>query len=173
MNIKKTILTVLVLCLGASLLTAAAPKKVGPFSTTSAVFKQGDKFVTPQLGINTWAIPFGASFEYAITGNIGLGATVMAWFWSGASVILPSADVAYHFTMLKVDKLDLYAGGAVGFAIYNAGGGVIGDSGIYLSPFTGARYWFSKKMAGSVRVNFGLIGDWTGVGAVVGVTFKL
>ena len=172
MNYKKIILVTLVLLLSVSLLTAAYTKKKAPLGN-ALTFAKGDIFVTPQIGLNSWAIPFGVNFEYAMTENIGIGGTVMAWFWSGASVILPSVDAAYHFTMLEVDKLDLFAGAGVGFAIYNAGGGITGGSGIYISPFAAGRYWFSKKMGASLRLNIGLIGDWAGAGGLFGVVFKL
>jgi hypothetical protein len=113
---------------------------------------------------------FGASFEYAMTENIGIGATLMAWFGSGYSVFMPSAEAAYHFTMLEVDKLDLFAGVGVGFAIAGSGGGT---SGISINPFIAVRYWFSEKLGVSFRSNIGLIGDWTGVFSMLGVVLKI
>lgn len=173
MNIKKIILIALVLFLSVSLLTAAYTKKKTPVRRNTLTFEKGDIFVTPQFGFNSWAIPFGVNFEYAMTENIGVGGTVTVYFWSGASVIIPSVNAAYHFTMLEVDKLDLFAGAELGFAIYNAGGGISGSSGIYISPFVAGRYWFSEKIGASVRLNIGLIGDWAGVGGMFGVVFKL
>jgi hypothetical protein len=170
MNIKKIMLILLVLCVSSSLVLSAAPKRK---KYTQLEFNKGEMYLTPQIGLNAWAVPFGVNFEYAMTENIGVGGTVMMWFWSGASVILPSVDAAYHFTMLKVDKLDLFAGVGVGFAIYNAGEGISGSSGIYISPFAAGRYWFSKKMGVSLRLNFGIIGDWTGVGGLLGVVFRI
>lgn len=170
MKAKKSIFALLVLVLCMSLALAAAPKGK---KSDGLQFHKGDKFLTPQIGLNSWAIPFGANFEYAVTENIGVGGTVMMWFWSGASVILPSVDAAYHLTKLDVDKLDLFGGVGVGFAIYNAGGGIAGSSGIYISPFVAGRYWFSEKMAVSLRLNIGIIGDWSGVGGLLGVTFPL
>jgi hypothetical protein len=173
MNIKKIILIALVLLLGASSLTAAKSKIIGPFNSTSATFKKGNMFVTPQIGFNRWSVPFGASFEYAVTGNIGIGASLIAYFWSSASVIVPTVDAAYHFTWLKVDKLDAYAGAAMGFAIYKSTLALPGDSGIYFAPFTGARYWFSKNIGASLRVNFGVVGKyWNSPYALAGVTFR-
>jgi hypothetical protein len=96
----------------------------------------------------------------------------MVWFGSGYSVIIPSVDAAYHFTMLEVDNLDLFAGVGVGFAIVG-GEGTTGTSGIAVSPFIAGRYWFSEKMGVSLRANIGVIGDWTGVTSMLGVVFKL
>lgn len=171
MNIKKIMLVLLVLCVSSSLVLAAAPKRGKKYAQLT--FNKGDFFVTPQVGFNSWALPFGVNVEKAITENIGIGATVTLYFWSGASVILPAVDAAYHFTMLEVDKLDLFAGLEMGFAIYNAGSGISGSSGIYLSPIIAGRYWFSKNLGASARLNIGLIGDWTGVGGMFGVVFKL
>jgi hypothetical protein len=171
MKINKIMLVLLVLCVCSSLALSAAPTRSKKYAQLE--FNKGDKFVTPQLGFNSWAIPFGVNFEYAMTENIGVGGTVMMWFWSGASVILPSVDAAYHFTKLDIEKLDLFGGVALGFAIYNAGSGISGSSGIYISPFVAGRYWFSEKMAVSLRMNIGLIGDWTGVGGLFGVTFRI
>ncbi len=169
MKINKILVALIVVIVGSSLALSAAPKK----KYTQLEFAKGKLYLTPQIGLNSWAIPFGANFEYAITENIGVGGTVMMWFWSGASVILPSVDAAYHLTKLDVDKLDLFGGVGVGFAIYNAGGGIAGSSGIYISPFVAGRYWFSKNMAVSLRLNIGIIGDWSGVGGLLGVTFPL
>lgn len=102
-----------------------------------AEFSKGSFYLTPQVGINTWTIPFGVNAEYAITPNIGLGATVMLWLWGepgwSESVIAPAFEAAYHFTKLNARKLDLYAGAGLGFAAYSwkwkAGGGGAGGTG--------------------------------------------
>jgi hypothetical protein len=85
---------------------------------------------------------------------------------------MPSIDAAYHFTMLKVEKLDLFAGAGIGFAVVT-GEGITVYSGLSLNPFIAGRYWFSEKMGVSLRVNIGLIGDWTGVGSMLGVVFGI
>jgi len=71
-----------------------------------------------------------------------------------------------------VEKLDLFAGVGVGFAIVG-GSGITGSSGLSINPFIAARYWFSEKMGVSLRANIGLIGDWTGVGSMLGIVFML
>jgi len=146
-------------------------------------FSKGSFFITPQVGINTWTIPFGVNAEYAITPNIGLGATVMVWLWSegewSESVIAPMIEGAYHFTKLNVDKLDLYAGAGLGFSIYSwkwSGGvdgiGSTGSSGIFVQPFVAARYYFTPSIAGMLKLGWGL-GSWGSYGATIGVTFRL
>jgi hypothetical protein len=169
MNIKKIILITLVVLLSASLLSAAYYKKPVKRNTTLS-FVKGDKFLTPEIGLYSGVIPFGASFEYAMTENIGIGATLMAWFGSGYSIFMPSAEAAYHFTMLEVEKLDLFAGVGVGFAIAGSGGYT---SGISINPFIAVRYWFSEKLGISFRSNIGLIGDYTGVFSLLGVVLKI
>jgi hypothetical protein len=156
-------------------------------------FSKGSMYLTPQVGINSYAIPFGAWFEVALTENIGVGGSVMFQFWSedlflfdadfgySATLITPAVEAAYHFTKIKMEKLDLYAGAALGFSIYKVSwkddfGGdddVTGSSGIYLSPFAGGRYYFSEKMAVNAKVNFSAIGDFSGVGGTVGLTIRL
>jgi len=170
---KKVALIALVFCLCASSL-AAATKVIGSFDSKSETFTKGSIYVTPQVGGNTWSFAFAGSGEYALLKNVGIGASILAYFWSGASVIAPTVDGYYHFTWLKVPKLDVFAGLALGFAIYKSTLALPGESGLYAAPFTGARYWFSKKMSAFVRVNFGLVGDyWNRPTALAGVSFKL
>ena len=156
-----------------------------PILASQKEFKLRDKFITPQLGLNDWTIPFGVNFEYAYTKNIGLGGTGMVWMWSNEylkeSIIWLSADVAYHFTKVKAEKLDLYGGGYLGFAIYSFSwkdeeledDDDVGSSNLTLGPFIGARYYFNPKMAVNVRIDGSLIGHWASLGATVGLTFKL
>jgi hypothetical protein len=176
MNIKKIIFIALVLFLSASLLTAAYYKKKAPVrSSTELTFEQGGIYVTPQVGFNSWAIPFGANIEYAMTENIGIGATAMVWFWTdegySATVIAPAAEVAYHFTQLQLDKIDLSAGAGLGFAIYSSTGGG-GTGGIYPFILLNGRYFFSPTMALNLRLNMSF-GTWGSAGATVGVTFRI
>jgi hypothetical protein len=168
MNIKKIVLITLVVLLSASLLSAAYYKKTVKQSPGLS-FVKGNLYVTPQIGFNSWTLPFGANVEYAMTENIGIGGTVMAWFWGGGGLIVPSGEVAYHFTMLDVPKLDLSAGGGLGFAIAT-GGGYTGS--IYPFILVNGRYFFSPKMAANLRFNMSF-GDWGSAGALIGVTFIL
>lgn len=147
-------------------------------------FNKEGKYLTPQLGINAWTIPFGVNFEYGLKKNIGVGANAMLWLWSDGfsshTIVDLAANAAYHFTGINVDKLDLYAGGGLGITIYSfrwkyewlTGGGA-GSSGIYITPFIGARYFFSPKMAVHLRLGGTLIGSWTGFGSTIGITFGL
>jgi len=159
---------------------------LSPLYSGTKEFQKGNFFLTPQLGINTYAIPLGLNAEYAITENIGVGGTGMLWFWSSDfwsnTVIAISADAAYHFTGLKVEKLDVYAGGGLGINLYswkwknefsNMAAGGVGSTGVFLQPFVGARYYITPKLAINLRVNVAFLGNWTGVGGVLGVSIPL
>ncbi len=147
--------------------------------SAKSYFKKGGKYLTPQIGLNSYAVPFGVSYGMGITDNIEVGGTVMAYFWSDAwysySVITPSLDVLYHFTKLKLQSFDLFAGATLGYSIvswssdHHDNGGSYGSS-LFLSPNIGARYYFNKKFAISLRAFFSAVGDLTGVGALLGLT---
>ncbi|MCG2812629.1 MAG: hypothetical protein L6428_14435 [Candidatus Aminicenantes bacterium] len=173
MKLSKIMLVLVVMIVGSSLLLSAAPKRGKKYAELT--FNKGDMFLTPQIGFNSWAIPFGVNFEYAMTENIGVGGTVMLWFWSDAGFsatgIIPSAEAAYHFTQLEVDKLDLSAGGGLGFFIYSSTGGG-GTGGIYPYIFFNGRYFFKPNMAVNLRVPIAF-GTWGQAGACIGVTFRI
>lgn len=144
-------------------------------------FQKGSWYLSPQIALYSYALNFGANLEVAITENIGVGGTVMLAFWGddwfSYTLITPSVEALYHFTKIKANKLDLFAGAAAGYSIYNysdknggAGGGT-GASGIFLTPVGGARYWFKPNLAAYAKLQFSLIGDFSGIGGVVGVTF--
>jgi hypothetical protein len=147
-------------------------------------FSMGKFYLTPQVGFGSWggSIPFGANAEYALNENIGIGGTVMAQFWSeafgSATYIMLSVEANYHFIKLVADKIDLYVGAGLGYGLiswsygtgYASGGG---GSGLILEPIVGARYYFSPKMAASLRLVGSLVGGYSGIGATAGVTFIL
>lgn len=150
---------------------------------TTGLFKKGGLYITPQIGLNSFSLPIGASVEYGLTENIGIGGTVTYWGWSEAywksSVIVISAEGLYHLTNLNLDKIDLYGGVGLGYGIYSfsyksgygTDYGSSGSSGLDLGLIIGGRYYFSPKMAVSLRIINSLIGSWSSFGAAVGVTF--
>lgn len=180
---KKTMFVLVIILLAGSMVSFAGTKE----------FKKGALMLSPMLGFNSYAVPFGGSVELAINDKIGVGATVMFQSWGedysilssnysySSTLITPSVQATYHFTGINMDKLDLYCGVSLGYSIYSFswdsdfGGGStdLGSSSIYLSPFLGARYYISSKMAIIAISNISAVGDWSGVGALVGVTFKL
>jgi outer membrane protein W len=157
----------------------------GLASATSKEFSMGHFYLTPQIGFGSWggSIPFGVNAEYALTENIGIGGTVMAQFWSETnwkeSWITLSAEALYHFIKLAADKFDLYVGAGLGYGIYSVSysgmysSGASGSSGLTLEPIVGARYYFSPKVAVSLRILAPFLGGFTGFGATAGVTFDL
>ncbi len=164
----KKIVIVLVLCLLATSLVSAAPKrKAAPLNA----FLMGDLTVTPQIGLTSGYTPVGANVEYGLTDNIGIGGTAMFWFASGVTVIIPSLEAAYHFTQLDVENLDVSAGGGLGYAIYSSEWGS-GTSSIYPFLLLNGRYYFSPKLAANFRLDVGF-GDYSGSVAMIGVTLKL
>lgn len=173
------------LVLLAAVLLIASVSSAAVKIPASQLFQKGKSFITPQIGLYSWggSLPFGASYETAITPNIGVGGTAMFMFWSESewtsSLIMLSADVAYHFTNLKVDNLDVYAGGGLGYSIYSYSwkSGYSGDyggtgSGIYIATLLGARYYFTPKLAASLRL-VGSLSGWSGFGAQLGLTYNL
>lgn len=173
-KLSATVLTLMLLGLGTSALAGTSE------------FGKGSFLLTPQVGLNSYTIPFGLSAEYGITPNIGVGATAMFMLWSDQywtnTVIGLSADAAYHFTQLDVEKLDVFAGASLGFTIYSWSwksgyddwlDGSTGSSGLYLSPFVAGRYFFTPKIAACLKAYFSIVGSWSGVGGILGVTIKL
>lgn len=151
---------------------------LGTMWASDVSFEKGQKFVTGQIGLNSYAIPFGAGYSMAITDNIEVGATVMLQMWSdfgfSFTVITPSADVYYHFTSLDL-PVDLFAGASLGYSIFTSDTGYKGlfASSLYLSPMLGVRYFFSEKLAVSLKLFFSVMGEYGGVGSLLGVTLIL
>ncbi|MCX6567124.1 MAG: hypothetical protein NTW38_12030 [Candidatus Aminicenantes bacterium] len=172
----KRIVLVTVLALAVLAGTAAAGTKE---------FWKGGIYVTPQIGFSSWggSLPLGVSGEYGVTENIGVGGSVMGQFWSEefwkVSLITIAAEANYHFTKLDADKVDLYAGAGLGYSVvsvsYNTGysSGSAAASGLSLYPLVGGRYWFSPKIAASLKLYGYLVGSYTGFGGAIGVTFVL
>ena len=153
---------------------------------TTGLYKKGGLYITPQIGLNSLSLPIGASVEFGLTENIGIGGTVTYWGWNydygKATVIVLSAEALYHLTKLKLNKLDLYGGAGLGYGIYSfswdSGYGPgssysTGSSGLDLGIIIGGRYYFSPKMAVSLRIMNSLIGSWSTLGAAIGVTFVI
>jgi len=165
--------------LGGAVLILASGLLAGPRE-----FRNGSFYLTPQVGVNRWTVPFGVNAEWAISPNVGLGGTGMFWLYGSKdydySVFTVIGDVAYHFTKLNAKDLDLYAGGGLGFDIVSSkrrsdffGESHAGASGLFLVPFVGLRYYLTPKLALSLRLLVAFIGDWPGAQAFIGVTFRL
>ncbi len=151
---------------------------VGTLTAGDTSFEKGQKFITGQIGLNSYAIPFGASYSMALTDNIEVGATLMLQMWSdfgfSFTVFTPSVDAYYHFTSLDL-PVDLFAGASLGYSVFSSDTGYFGTyaSSLYLSPLVGARYFFNDKLAVSLKLFFSVMGEFGGVGTLLGVTLLL
>ncbi len=134
-------------------------------------FKKGGKYLTGQIGLNSYAVPFGASFGLGLSSNIEVGATLMTYLLGGWSAIQMSGDMFYHFTSLDI-PVDLFAGGSIGY-FTNIGGGVVYSSGIIFMPGFGARYFLKNNLAISLRLYFSITKGLSGVGSILGLTIVL
>jgi len=153
-------------------------------------FAKGSMFIIPQVLLDEFATQFGASVEYGLTENIGIGATIFYGSWSedllgwgkiSQTLISPSVDAAYHFTKLAVKNLDVFAGAGIGFSIYSwswddvmmRGLDETGTTSLALTPFLGARYFFSDKIAVNLKFNYGALGDYGGFAGVIGAAIRI
>jgi hypothetical protein len=161
---------------------------VSTISAEEKEFNKGQLFLTPQFAYYSYAPNIGVGLEYALTEKVGIGGSLMVASWSSEAgtfkvsqtLIIPAVDVNYHFTKVAFDKLDLFAGISIGYSIYSYSwdfGEITwdeaGTSSVYFSPVLGIRYYFSKKIALCLKSHYSALGDWSGMGGELGVTFRL
>jgi len=165
MNSKKIGLALLLIAVLVSTSFAAGYRR--PVRRGTALFKQGDLLVTPELVFIEHSTNLGANIEYFIKRNISVGGDVLLWL-EGSSGMIISPDVAYHFDV-KVDNLDLFAGVGPAIALaFGHGGG----SEIYVKPFGGVRYYLTPKIAAYFKM-LAFIGSGSSFGGAFGATFRL
>jgi hypothetical protein len=162
------------------LFSAPSPEKTGGGHV------KGDKILNVGIGVNSFysnGIPFGASFEVGITDDISVGGSFdyltskysyLNWRFTAMYF---AARGAYHFNNLldiKSEKIDLYAGAALGFRTFSwkddFDNDLLGNSygsGVYLGAFAGGRYYFNGKIGAFLEV--GAIGS---TNARVGLTAR-
>ncbi len=158
------------------------------FAEESSKFSQGNILLTPQFGYNSYSPAFGASIEFGLTDNIGIGGSLMLGFWSenindnkmSLTLINPSLDAYYHFNRLNWKNADLFIGLSLGYSIFSLStesdlskSEDSRSSGVYLSPIIGIRYYFSPKLILCAKSRYSAIGSFTGIGGEIGITFKL
>ena len=180
---KKLLLVLTIIFCISSMVSFAGDEKFGKSSM----------LVSPMFGINKYAIPFGASVEYGISDNIGIGATLMIQSWSdqpdpprsgvafNMTLITPSIQVLYHTDGIGIENIDLYTGFNIGYSIFSFSlkddqgviDSAVGSSGLHFSSLAGIRYYLSSGMALTATVKYSAIGSWKGVNTLVGVSFKL
>lgn len=159
-----------------------------------AQYAQGDKQLNVGIGLSSYyggGLPIGASFEYGVTDVISVGAQIDYYSWSYDYGYLNFND-RYRYTFIPIavrgsyhvnellnlgnEKLDLYAGVALGYYIsrfsydgpnagvynYNNSYGNRVLFGIHL----GGRYYFKPNLGAFAELGYG-------VSALkIGATFK-
>jgi len=154
-------------------------------SANAQVFAKGDKVAQLGLGLgsyygygSSWKMsvpPISASFEYGIVDGllndkaaVGVGGYIAYtshkwkgsyyyggsdWTWSNLVI---GARGLFHYQF--VDNLDTYAGLLLGYDSYMYGGTGYtngGSSGLDLSAFAGARYYFTDSFAAFGELGYG------------------
>jgi len=142
---------------------------------------KGEAQINAGVGLSSWGIPVYAGFDYGVHPDITLGAEAsFRGFnenWRGDryrhSVIGISGNANYHFNrILKIpSKWDFYAGGNLGFYLWNSPNGYLGNraSGLGLGGQIGGRYFVSNK----VGLNLEVGGGNAFSGGKFGLTIKL
>lgn len=157
--------------------------------TANAQFEKGDKLLN--LGLNLGGtyggggIGIGGSYEVGIHDFISVGGQADFVSWSNGfggykwkyNFLTLGVRGSYHFGkhFLENDKLDLYAGPAIGYTISKYkdpsgwSGSYVNDygSGVFFGAFAGARYYFKPSM--------GVFGEagYNASPLKVGITFKM
>jgi hypothetical protein len=165
MNIKKTVLAILLITILFSTAFAAGYRR--PVRRSASLFSKGDLLLTPELVFIQHSTNLGANVEYFIKRNIAVGGDVLMWL-EGSSGMVISPDISYHFDA-KVDNLDLFAGAGPALAM---GFGHGGGSEFYFKPFGGARYYITPKIAAYFKM-LAFIGSHSSFGGAFGATFRL
>ncbi len=169
-------------------------------------FAKGSMYVTGQIGFNSYVVtddpfntmpfPLGASYEVALTDNIGIGSTVMFDKWSDYlgmfggkwtfRVFKPSFDITYHFYANRMKGLNLFTGASLGYSILSVSNELGSDytgelkSEPHFAPFLGLHLYFWENCPGffnnllvTSKVYWSVTGDFSGVSAAVGITYKI
>ena len=181
---------------------------LNPVSASDGTQKssKGSMYVTGQAGLNSYVetaepfdsmpFPVGASYEFFLTDNIGLGGTVMFDKWCDYlglfcgkftfRVIKPSLDITYHFKTEEIKGLDFFAGANLGYSILSVsnelGNDYPGDlqSEPHVAPFLGTHLYFWEDVSGfldkilvTLKVYWSVAGDFSGIYGAVGITYKI
>lgn len=147
-------------------------------------FETNKNHLGPSVGFSFLGstIQFGLNHEYGISleelgidkvGKLGIGGVFRYWDYKenfpnvewDYTDILVGIQTNYHFYMAN-DKVDPWAGliiaydfNSVNSKIKTVGYEAIEESygGLWIGAQAGARYWFNKDMAISIRIGFGTI----------------
>jgi hypothetical protein len=168
-------------------------------------FAKDSMLVGGQIGFNSYVatddpfdsllFPLGASYEFLIADNVGIGASLMfdKWcdylgmfggkytFW----VFKPSLDITYHFNIEKVKGLNLFTGASLGYSLLSVnnelGNPYDGDlkSEPHIAPFLGTHFYFWEgssflnRFLVTLKVYWSVAGDFSGVYATLGITYRI
>ncbi len=169
-------------------------------------FSKGSVSVTGQIGVNSYVateepfdtmpFPVGASCEFSLSDNIGIGGTIMFDKWSDYLgcfcgkftflVFKPSIDIVYHFDTVKIEGLDFFLGANLGYSILSVSN-ELGNENIsdlqsepHISPFLGMHLYFWESDSGllskillTAKLSWSITGDFSGVYGMVGITYKI
>lgn len=168
-------------------------------------FTRGSMYMAGQIGFNSYVatddpfdslpFPLGASYEFLIADNVGIGASLMAdkWcdylkmfggkytFW----VFKPSVDITYHFNFNRVKGVNLFTGVNLGYSLLSVsnelGNPYDGElkSDPHIAPFLGIHFYFWKgssflnRFLLTLKVYWSVTGDFSGVYGTIGITYKI
>jgi hypothetical protein len=202
-KVKKTVLLFIAIFVVVFFVFALNPVSASGGTQKSS---KGSMYVTGQIGLNSYVetaepfdsmpFPVGASYEFFITDNIGLGGTVMFDKWCDYlglycgkftfRVIRPSLDITYHFKTEAIKGLDFFAGTNLGYSILSVSNELCNDypgdlqSEPLVAPFIGTHlyFWenvscFLDKILVTFKVSWSLTGDFSGIYGAVGITYKI
>jgi|GEM_PF-700715 len=147
------------------------------FNSTAQEYEEGTMVANVGIGLGGYgalgfgAIGFGASIERGIkqTGDFGvIGAGVFAGIRTGKygtlgfttdtreTTFAISPRGTYHFTVIPVENLDVYAAVQVDIAFRTIdnpnAASKVNDTDIYPAVIAGARYYFNDNLAGYVEL---------------------
>lgn len=200
---KKTVLPLIAIFVVVFFVFALNPVSASGRAKKSS---KSSMYVTGQIGINSYVatadpfdsmpFPIGASYEFFISDNMGIGSTVIFDKWCDYlgcfcgkftfRVIKPSLDLTYHFNTEKIEGLDFFAGANVGYSILSIsnelGNDYVGDlqSEPHIAPFLGTRLYFWEDLSGflekilvTFKVYWSVTGDFSGIYGTAGITYKI
>jgi len=200
---KKKILFLSAVFLLFSVVSVSIPVSASPQDTK---FSKGSVFLTGQIGLNSLSatddpfeqmqFPLGASFEFSLSDNIGIGSTIMYDKWSDYlgcfcgkytfKVYKPSLDLIYHLNVGEAQGLDFFTGINLGYTFVSVNNELGNEdiSGlkdeIYAAPLMGAHFYFWENASSffnrvmiTAKAGWSVTGDFSGIFGLIGITFKL
>ncbi len=158
-------------------------------SSNGFAINKGGKYITPQWVVAFHGMRIGVSYGIMFTENIELGASLFYYHWTqdeiwvyhSNNMIKLSADILYHLNIIKMKKLDTFAGLNIGPGInfHDVTPGLAATIHntqfvFHFSPFAGARYYIKKNLAifGKGFLSYYSFSSKLALAASVGVTLR-